>query len=276
MLIVAAIGCTLFDRGTNLIEHFSQKAENAEGVIPRIPRAANTVQLELMFVERPADDPLLGDDQLWAGLDTVTDVDPVVRKRLLANGLRIGHSSSTPNKAIESLLGLKSEHAGTAAPVDPNKLTGRRVVRPSGSDTVVQTAPMRAAASVKITTDDGVRVKDYTLTRTVMRVKAERLQKGWARLEFLPEIHHGKRRLRPISTETGWRNETSQKVHRLYSQRFSLTLNVGDMAVITADRNLPDSLGGTFFMAGEQGEQIQRVLIVRLSDIRKSDIVLSR
>lgn len=275
-VILSNGGCTLFHHGSTLFEHVSRKLDDSDGVIPRIPRAADTVQLELVFVERPADDPLLSEGQLWAGLDMVGDMDPIIRKRLLSNGIRVGHSSPTPNRAIETLLGLMSENAGTAAPIDPRKLTGRRVVRPSGGDTIVQTGPLRQAASVKIVTDDGVRMKDFHLSRTIMRVKAERLQKGWARLEFLPEIHHGEQRYRPISSGNGWEGGTAQKVHRLYSQRFSVTLNVGDMAVITADNAMPESLGGSFFMAGDGGERIQRILIVRLSDIRTSKAVLSK
>ncbi len=281
-LLVAALalvllngGCTLFRRGSTFIEHVSRKLDKSTSVIPRIPRAPETVQLELMFVERPIDDPLLGDGQLFEGMDMV-GMDPIRRKRLLQNGIRVGHSSATPNRAIEALLGLMSESAGTAAPVDPRKLSGRRVVRPSGGETIVQTAPMRPAASVKVVMDEGVRIKDFRLARPVIRLKAERFQKRWARLEFLPEIHHEERRFRRISSENGWKSETAQKVHRLYSQRFSLTLNVGDMAVITADSAMPDSLGGTFFIAGDDGERIQRVLIVRLSDIRTADVVVSR
>lgn len=266
-------GCSLFSKGLSSVRLETQPVNNSTSGIPKIPRAADTVQLEMLFVERPVDDPLLG-EQLWEGMDIVGD-DPVVRKRNLANGIRVGHSSATPNRAIETLLGLTND-GGDAAPVDWKKLTGRRVIRPSGGDTVAQTSPYRAESTVKIVGDEGVRVKDFHMARCVMRIKAQRLQEGWATLEFLPEIHHGQRRFRPISSESGWKGGTSQKIHRLYSQRFSLTLNVGDMAVISADNRMPDSLGGHFFMAGEPGDQVQRVLIVRLIDIKPADVTRQR
>ena len=262
-------GCSLLNKGLSSVGLDSRPTNDSTSGIPKIPRAADTVQLEMLFVERPVDDPLLG-EQLWEGMDVVGD-DPVVRKRLLANGIRVGHSSATPNRTIETLLGLTTD-GGAAAPVDEKKLTGRRVVRPSGGDTVAQTSPFRSQSTVKIVGDDGVLMKDFQTARCVMRIKAKSLQKGWATLEFLPEIHHGQRRYRPMSSEAGWSGGTSQKIHRLYSQRFSVTLNVGDMAVISADNLMPGSLGGHFFMAGDQGDQVQRVLIVRLTDINPATV----
>ena len=103
--------------------------------------------------------------------------------------------------------------------------------------------------------------------RCVLRVTAERLEDGWARLQFTPEIHHGRHRWRPIATGMGWRGSTSQKIYRFYDQRFSITLNTGEMAIITADSQQPASLASKFFIEGIGSNRVQRVLIVRLSDV---------
>ncbi|GAB4155112.1 MAG: hypothetical protein Tsb009_31890 [Planctomycetaceae bacterium] len=267
-------GCHLFEEGA-VTSRFFGNQENWGKKLPRIPRAANTLKLELLFVERPADDPLLKDDQLWEGVDTVGDMEPLVRKRLLANGIRVGLSSSTPNRAVETLLGLEADRDGAAAPVNPKKLSGRRIVRPDGGETVVQVSHILPESRVSIVKDDGVRVKDFALARCVMRIKIEQLQEGWAKLDFLPEIHHGRHGYRPVYSNEGLKGTTSQNIYRLYSLGFPLKLNVGEMAILTSSTTQAESVGGQFFLRGEGGNRLQRVLIVRLVDIKKSPLLRS-
>jgi hypothetical protein len=120
---------------------------------------------------------------------------------------------------------------------------------------------------------DGAEPKEFRDARFVFRVKAERDQDGWARIEFLPEIHHGEYRLRRVPGGVGFQLRTSQDVYPLYSQRFSLMLNVGEMAVITTDGENSASVGGHFFLGDGANARVQRVLVVRLSNMTKTDPV---
>jgi|GEM_PF-347808 len=285
--LLTCAGCSLFrfgwsdDVSTNGDPHAKKPS------LPAIRRSRDTVGLEIVFAERPVDDPLLADAALWEGVDTVGELKPETRKRLLRQGFKVGHMSATPNAAVESLLGLTSQSTGTRAPVGRRQLAGQRIVRPLGGDTEVQTSryfpmftydglprPSRSATALegrRTGPDEPFRARN---ARCVLRVKVEQLDDGFARLQFTPEIHHGRMGWRPQATEMGLQGTTSQKIHYLYDQRFTMTLNTGEMAVLTADSALPDSLGNRFFIDGEPGSRTQRVLFIRLADVAASQAVV--
>lgn len=246
------------------------------GGLPNIQRAIDTVKLQIMFVERPVGDPLFAEDALWESIASINSDSPTILNQLEKNGFRVGHSSSTPNRAIESLLGLKTDPSAGRTLTDSQRVTGQQIVRPSGGETTVQTNEIVPKSHVEIKTIDGVRVKQFNQSRGVLRVTAKRLQDGWAELEMLPEIHHGRHGYRPVSSADGWKRATGQEIHRLYGHRFKLALNVGEMVIITANDAAPNSLGDYFFHVDRDGQRFQRVLMIRLVDLKKQALLPSR
>ncbi len=262
-------GCRLFNQGWSHTFGNTNPDDRQSGGLPPVQRMAETVGLEIVFVERPADDPLLQPRKLWEGVDLVGQMPPELRARLKKNGFQIGHAGTTPNSALETLLGLKSISSGAQAPIDPRKLFGHRVIRPTGGETVIPASKVHPSL-IGVVTDDSGKRTDFAQARCVFRVTATRLQDGWAKLEFTPEVHHGKQTYRPVATDNGFTGATSQRIHRLYNQRFSMKLNVGEMAVITSDRSRPDSLAARFFLEGSGDSAVQRLLIVRVADVAKT------
>ena len=63
------------------------------------------------------------------------------------------------------------------------------------------------------------------------------------KLHFLPELHHGKAWLRPVATSQDWTRRRQQNIEPLYDQQFSLSLNLGEMAVITAESSGAETTG---------------------------------
>lgn len=261
-------GCKLFNNGWS--HTFGDKKPDGEknGGLPQVQRLAETVGMEIVFLERPADEPLLQPKKLWEGVDLVGQVPPDLRQRLRKHGFQIGHSGATPNSALETLLGLKSASSGAQAPIDPQKMFGHRVIRPTGGETVVPASKFHPQI-VGLVTDETGRPIDFENARCVFRITAERLQDGWAKLEFTPEIHHGRETYRAMANENsnGFVGTTSQRIYRLYNLRFSMKLNVGEMAVITSEQKHPDSLAGSFFVEGLGNSAVQRLLIVRIADV---------
>jgi len=102
------------------------------------------------------------------------------------------------------------------------------------------------------------------------------LQDGWVKLHFLPEIHHASQSLRRIATEEGWQFQNGQKELPIYDQKFSLMLNKGEVAVISAAEHRPGSLGHAMFIGDGQDDQIQKVIVLRLVDINKARAKLKR
>lgn len=275
--IILLAGCTLLNDqaerlsavgGDEASAEPGQRKQTARSKLLRpLGPSGAAVQVEIVFVERAVSDPLLG-KYLWQEVDQIGALEPSSRTTLQENGFRVGVAASTPPQALQALLDLKAN-----APEDAGQLVGRRVAIRSGGETNIQASRLYSQCSVPVRTVDDVRNQDYENARCVFRVKLNRLQDGWARLEFLPEIHHGRRRRRREATQTGWQFQTTQEIEPLYSQRFKLKLNRGEMVVLTADRNQPDSLGWRFFVGPNADARTQRLLVIRLADIAGFDRV---
>lgn len=269
-LSVAACGCSVFDGVGHLFGKRSGRSSSRASGLPPIPTSRDAVQLEVMFVERPAGDSLLG-ESLWNEVDQVGTLTPETQKALRKNGFQIGLTGSAPPQALEQLLGLKSEFS-TGNGEQSKKLVGRRIVLASGAETEIQTGDVFPRCSVDVEGPNGTETKEFKNVRFVFRLKVEREQDGWARLEFLPEIHHGGNQFRRVATKFGWEHRTSQDIYPLYSQRFSLVLNMAEMAIVSADNDAkPQSVGRHFCFS--QNSNTQRLLIVRLASMTRSDPV---
>ena len=265
--------------------------EPAAGPLKKIPTSKSAVTLEIVFVERPADDPLLG-KQLWDEVDQIGSLPAADREALSKIGFRVGRVGANPPRALQTLMGLSMEVAGD----DEKRLVGRRVVLPSGAETEITTGMPQERATIKLPTNGNADLKSFEDVRGVFRMKAKRLQDGWVRIEFLPEIHHGRLANRAVAVRGGWQMNTAQAIERLYGQKFDLDLNLGEMVVITGNAEPADSVGKHFFYASgysdtlaasqfdtsepppnraasETGPGIQRLLIVRLADLTTAESI---
>ena len=145
-------------------------------------------------------------------------------------------------------------------------MVGNRKILPPGIDTEVQTSEERESCQLKIVQGDQVKLHEYQSARSLFRMKSARLQDGWVRIDFQPEIHYGENRVRHTPTEEGWAYRSRQNVDARHAHQFSLTMNVGEMAIITAAPDQPETMGDLFFCRDEHGIKRQRVLIVRVAD----------
>lgn len=225
---------------------------------PVAPQEA--IQLEIFFVERPPDDPLLG-DALWRELDQIANLAPDVRSRLRQNGLRFGLAGTQPPYALSALMN---------SPADAGQ--GRRTLRqeyqmPSGVSHLFPCGQLPNPVAVTIDNDGSLRERSYSNARGVVRCRVERSQPGWARIEVLPEIHHGQFRMRPHATDEDWDWGGGQEVDSLYGQRFTVELNEGESLVLGAIGEQAQSIGSRLFRTSPQGTPIDKLLVIRLSRI---------
>lgn len=263
-LSIALSSCVPFQQAPDLFV-------NNVDQLPTIRAARDTIRLDILFVERPVDDPLAG-SRLWQEVDQVSGLSPEIRDSLDSNGFRIGQVGSTPPQVLQRMLGLTTETAEMSDQHNSRCLSGRKIHVPSGGETVIQANDLPyPACDLVIQKDDGPRTEHMEHVRCVFRVTVQRLQDGWAKLEFLPEIHHDARTLRPVATETAWEGTTSQKIEPLYGQQFHVTLNVGEMVVIAADGHDSQSVAHQFFYGPDA--KCQKLLVLRLADMKKVDPV---
>ena len=258
LAVSTLIGCSLFPTDDAV-----STVESRRPMLPPIRAAQNAIQLEVLFVERPADDPLLG-PMLWREIDQIAAIPAETRELLQQNGFRVGHVGSSLPPTVQTLLGLVG--AGESDNANSKPLVGNRKILPPGIDTEVQTSEERESCQLKIVQGDQVKLHEYQSARSLFRMKSARLQDGWVRIDFQPEIHYGENRVRHTPTDEGWAYRSRQNVDARHAHQFSLTMNVGEMAIITAAPDQPETMGDLFFCRDEHGIKRQRVLIVRVAD----------
>lgn len=269
LLCLAIAGCSLLSRG--------EKSDASSGfnLAPLVaPRDA--VQLDLVFVDRPETDLLL-QESLWKEIDEIAGLPPQTRSRLYEAGWRIGVASSRPPRALEELLELATDQPNPRE--SDRRLVGRRVAIPAGTDFPIEVTDLLPELRAQLEADG--RVKTWSDVKAVLRVRVEREQDGWVRLVCTPEIHHGKAWLRPIATPQDWQHQRTQNIEPLYELQFELSLNLGEMGVVTALNDLerssdePASVGRAFFHSGDLNGKLQRLLIIRVADMRRMTPVYS-
>lgn len=264
------VGCEVFPQN-------KAKLASADAGLPNIKAPPDSIELEIMFVERPTGDRLMG-DVLWNEVDTILNLEPQEQRDLARNGFRIGVAGSHPPAALQQLLEIRAkpkEGEVTAAAESDQRLQGNRIFVSSGSETQIQLNDVPYENfGFKLFGSNGAReaeVRTFNGARCLYRVSVRREQPGWARLEFVPEIHHGAEQLRPAATTDQWELKSQANIEKLYAQRFTLLLNTGDMALVTGRVDLPDTAGHRFFAGPEGQDGVQRMLIVRLARVSSPD-----
>lgn len=269
-VLAVAPGCRLFEWGQSLFDTSptDSSERTARSLLGEVPISRDAIEIEVLFAERPMGDPLVG-PALWGEIDELT-VPPAVRRRLKEHGFLTGVTGAMPPLPLQTLLGMSFD-----VPHKSKQLAGRRFVLPSGGETDIETGFYQPDRTITVPLPDGrTESRRVENSRGVLRLKAHRLQDGFARLEFLPELHHGPIVPRYKATSVEWQFSSGQKVERLHHQRFSVDLYLGDFAVISTDGANRDSLGHHFFIVPEEdGDErtIHRVLVVRLAGMARSD-----
>lgn len=260
LLICGTGGCALFSEPVAL---------GRVNKIPVLRPPPDAVALDIVFVERPDGDPLLG-SELWSHVDEAGSLPLETRKVLRDNGLRIGIVGSRPPVALQTLLGLQNDFAAEPGAEERKALVGRQIMLRSGGETEIQTTPFLEQCHVDIQQGESVKSRDYITARGMLRVTVQREQDGWVRLEFTPRVQHGRHQLRHAVGESGWQFASTQDSESFHNQRFTITLGMGEMAILSSHGEETPNLGRLLFAEPSGAAPIQRLLIVRLCDMRNS------
>jgi hypothetical protein len=275
----AACGCMLLKPIGDVFGFWPPAASSTSNALPPLQPSREAVQIEFTFVERPVGDPLLG-NALWGQIDQVGAVSASEAESLKRLGLRVGNAGASICPALEQIL---RELEPPDAPGSDTHISVKKetlCIGPGVSPPIVTNSTGKCIIDVPVTS--GSKERTYENFKGVLRLTAHRLQDGWARLEFVPEVHFGQEQLRPMSATAGlqsvWQPEMAQEIEAFLPQRFSVKLHVGEMVVITADATDNARMFGTHaFVRDQKGVgALQRVLIVRLANMSRIDPVYSQ
>lgn len=264
-------GCSLVNMDQS--KNKSELLSNNELTIPETTDTSfSSIDLEVVILHRTAGDPLV--EALWDDVDQIGALDPHARNRLLENGIKIGQISTSYPMALETLLGLTTKNVSLFEGTKDKQLHRTRISRPSGKEAIIEASELAETRTIRLPLLEGEKVEEYTNARCVLRVTPEKMQDGWVKIEVQPEIHHGQMALRHQAAGKRWTQQTSQEIIPVFSQKFELNMNLGEIAVFTYEGDDPESLGHHFFRNEEPAGPMQRLVLVRLADIRKENAVL--
>lgn len=233
--------------------------------LPPIVESRDTIDLEVYFVDRRIGDPLIG-ESLWSSLSSVTAVAPENRAYLTDDGFRFGMASSRPPRALQSLLRLSDEQ-------DPaRRVVPHRYTVPSGQETLLMISNVPDGTPLIRKTEEGAKATELNQAQCLLRVNAQRVEDGWARISITPEIRHGASTLRPVATDQSWQYHEGQQVMPFYQHRLSAELNTGEVIVLGLDPTHPDGLASCFFRS-DIASGIERLILIRVGEMRKVDPV---
>ena len=261
-LPLVATGCNL------LLPVTSIDSLSRGGGLPAGERAQEGIQVEVFFIQRPADDPMLGEG-LWGQLDQIGSVEPEVRDVLRANGLRFGISGRNPGYALRSLMRPIAES-------DSGVRTLRQEYQtPSGVAHEFLTGIRHSEVSLTRVKGDDRETREYGNAQGVFQCRVQSTDGGWVRLELVPQMHFGQLRMRPVATGLSWDLDGRQEVDTFFSQRFQVDLNQGEILVIGREESAHDSVGSCFFREESAEMANEHLLVIRVGAIETVEAVRS-
>jgi hypothetical protein len=271
--IACAVAIAMLGSGCEMLGLVTTGSEGTHTAgLPPIVTSPEAVQLEFVIIERPWGDPLFG-AALWNQLDQIGALEPAARMQLLEHGIRVGNTGSAPPGVLETLLELDSQELELPSLSESRGQKRSLVALRAGHETEVPPGQLWNECVVNVPAGSDRSVRSYQQAQFLFRVKAVQSQKGWASIEFLPEVHHGTVQTRHTPTPGGWVLRTGQNTEPMFPIRFELTLAERESAIVGLAGDDPTSVGYHLFGSPPGGSAVQRLLVVRVADTAKVNVV---
>jgi hypothetical protein len=214
--------------------------------------AADMVLVDTALIERPIGDPFI-DKELWLLLDE--QAIPFERKSVLEeNGFRVGQVVGTTPAGLQALL--TSDKANSNA---------RRLTLHSGKSTLVAMGPARASGAFRM--DRGREKETVSFERAQFQfdVIPTLTAEGAVRLQFTPQVQHGRAVLIPGVAEdrSGWALKEQRPTETSSALQFDVTLAANQYVVIGGYCEQTESFGYQTFVRDDEPAPVQRLLVIR-------------
>jgi hypothetical protein len=245
-------------------EQLTREASAAEPAIHR-----DAICLDIAVADRPAADSLV--ELLWDDVDEIGVLDAADKRLLNANGFRIGVAGSSVPSSLQTILQEAVAEQGSERSWSPpgNHLPGSsKVTLFNKQDTLFEVTQLGELAYIEVD-ENGDPVSEpesFTNSRCVVRLTAEKMQDGWIKLRFLPEVHHGANSNRPTMGDTGLQYKQTQRIEPLYKYQFEVTLNPGEIAVVGGNKANEHTPGQQFFNVKLPTGFAQKIITVRFGE----------
>lgn len=237
-----------------------QKSEidTAGQLLKPIPQMKDGIRLDVFQVDRHVGDPRIG-ASMWNAVSQGGSLEPATIRRLNEHGFRFGTVPANPPVALQSLI--LSTNIGSAESTKHVSMPF-----PTGGQAILDVMPLPEGMDIVIPGPEGSRPLTLHSAKAVLNIRTDKIEDGWARLEVVPEIHHGEVTNRPVAGESEWLLKNSQAVEPLYQLKFHVELNRGEMAVVGLYDQAKSPVGRWFFR-NQLEAALERVMMIRMADV---------
>lgn len=253
-------------------EFISYKPKGTSPLAP-LQLTADSAELEIVFIRSGAGDREMAD--LWSTIDEQA-IPSSLRTELAANGLRAGIiSGQTPAP-------LAHKMAGAADRAPPAAAAARLEIEPAVHRNHMQIHRGRPGNIIASGVYDSV----SPLTRDQGEVKADTYHNAQAdfvvsvdpqpdrrvAISLVPELKYGAARQQYVVEDGVWRLDTGKPKKTFDKLKLEATLAPDQMLVVTSLPERPGSLGYYFFTESKTGHLEQKLLVIRLTETKSSDL----
>lgn len=256
-----------------------------QGGIDKLLRPVTTspdsVTLEIFHARIPLEQDGKA-DALWTGVDEQCFA-VELRRRLVANRLRAGVVGGTLPPVLTELLELKGEMPKESNEQVISSLTAvpqvsRRVVQVNRRDpTSIHASETRGEAQVLMSDDGAFHGRTYRQVEAVYTLKAEAVDGQRVTVRLIPELDHGDLKNRYSAGSQGLFVMTPSREREVFDRlAMEVTLSPGEVLVLGSLPDAGASLGGLFHTAVSEGRQERKLILIRLLESPRSEILAAK
>lgn len=226
--------------------------------------APKTIPIEMVFVRSDEHDDELR-EELWQLVDE-QGLDDELRRRLAANGLRVGIVTGPLPPA------LAARFQPQAAAADDGELPEAPAARPAVVRRILRLLPGRENEIIAATgltelvllEHDGEAVHGgtYRDASTQFTLRSWPAADGRVRLELTPMVKHGPLERSWVGEEGVFRMETGQREHSLDRLRFEVTIPADATLFVGCAGDAASTVGDAFFRDRSGGQPSLRLLSI--------------
>lgn len=263
---IAVLGCTPI------------RPETDHSPLSAARMSPDSVTLDVFFVRCPFGDPM-ANEELWREIDE-QQIPIETRRRLSANGFRIGVISGQMPICLSQLLELK----GKSTPVGSAQTTeltevgseegpmwSHKQIR-AGKRSEIVTSEIYPELPVLLSGPDGVSGVTYNKAQGIVAVRAIPEKDGRVLLEVVPELHHNEPQQNFSGRQGAWRIELARPRLAFDDMAVSASMAPGDMIVLSCLPSRQGSLGHHFLTTDSSGSLEQKLLVIRLSQTQHDEL----
>ena len=240
--------------------------------------SADSVALDLVFIQIPRANRAAA-PSFWREVDEQL-LEPALREQLLDNGFRVGVIGGQLPLELERRLGEKlappDKEKDQIVDLEPKDLSLRKrhlqIRRGRRSEVVVSGIVDQWPLLVR--SADEVTGRTLHQAQGLFALKVYPQGDGRARVELIPELHHGSpQRQYRVGDEGAWVLDSGRPREVFDRLKIDVTLAPGEMVLIGCQSGRKGSLGYRFFQVNDtpSGVEAEKLLLVRLAQTQTDD-----